>query len=457
MFKESLRSFFTSIPPSWRFAVTAFVILRGFYAVWSFVILAIYPLVVQNFETNNLPVVLTFNMHTSQGAIYLRDVDGQALIFRPIDADFMSDTQTGSAWDVKTGESVNGAYKGKSLADKSEMLEDVHPYYGIKAYPISWLAIWQRYDANWYMSIAEHGYGKVPGDFHFPPLFPVLIRTVSLLTGNSFIAGLLISHLAALLTIKLLYDLFHEWMPAALAKRAIVYFLVFPTSFFLFSVYSESIFLVFVLVSMQMMKRKSWVWAGIWIFCAILTRLQAVALFPALLYLIYKDKPFLKKPAHWVSLIFPALAGFVFLLLRRQGGESNVVPTVELVWGTHLATPWESYGYALHTIASGQAFFRDFLNLFIATLFIFMLVIGWRKLPIEYSLYTAGSILIMLSRIVEGQPLSGMTRFALSLFPMFILLGLIGEKPILNRLILYPAILLNIFLCTQFWMWVWVA
>jgi len=84
-----------------------------------------------------------------------------------------------------------------------------------------------------------------------------------------------------------------------------------------------------------------------------------------------------------------------------------------------------------------------------------MLIVGWRKLPIEYSLYTAGSILIMLSRILEGQPLSGMSRFALSLFPMFILLGLIGERPILNRLILYPAILLNLYLSARFWMWGW--
>jgi hypothetical protein len=457
MLKESLRSFFASIPPSWRFAVIAFVILRGFYTIWSFVILAVYPLTVQNFEISNLPVVLTFSLHTSQRAIYLRNVDGQALTFRPIDANFMSDTQTGSIWDVKTGESVNGAYIGKSLVNESEALEGVISYLGVKAYPISWLAIWQRYDANWYLSIAEFGYGKVPGTFHFPPLFPLLIRFASLLTGNTFIAGLLISHLAVLFTIKLLYDLFHEWMPAPLAKRAIVYFLVFPTSFFLFSVYSESIFLVFVLMYMQSMKKKSWVWAGFWAFCAILTRLQAVALIPALLYLIYQDKPFLKKPSHWVSLTFPAIAGFIYLLMRQQGGEGNVVPTVESVWHANLIPPWETYGYALRVIASGQATFIDFLNWFIATLFIFMLVIGWRKLPIQYSLYTAGSLFIILTRIVETQPLISMTRYALTLFPMFILLGLIGEKPILNRLILYPMVLLNIFLCARFWMWGWVA
>ncbi len=457
MSKVSLRNFFTSIPPSWRFAVITFVILRGFYAIWSLVILAASPLVVQNFEMNNLPGVLTFNLHTSQGAIYLRDVEEQALTFRPIDVNFMSDTQTGSIWDVKTGESVNGAYKGKFLTSNPEMVENFFPYRGVKPYSTAWLAIWQRFDANWYLSIAEYGYGTSRGDFHFPPLFIFLIQIVGSLIGNFFIAGLLITHLATLLTIKLLYDLFNEWMPTPLAKRAIVYFLVFPTSFFLFSVYSEPVFLVFVLMYMQAMKKKSWIWAGFWTFCAILTRLQAIALIPALLYSIYQDKPFLRKPAHWVSLIFPVVAGFIYLFMRLQGGEKYVLPTNEMELHTYLALPWESYWYALRTITSGQASLADFLNWFIATLFISMLVLGWRKLPIEYSLYTAGSIIIMLSRIVEGQPLSGMSRFALSLFPVYILLGIIGERPILNRLILYPAILLNILLSIQFWVWGWVA
>ncbi|MCJ7435248.1 MAG: glycosyltransferase family 39 protein, partial [Anaerolineales bacterium] len=362
MSEKSPHSFFASISPSWQFAVIAFVILRGFYALWSSVILAVYPLVVQNFGMSNLPVVLTFNLHTSQGAIYLRNVDGQALTFRPINVDFMSDTQTGSIWNVKTGESVNGLYEGKSLVNESDALGGVLPYFGIEAYPISWFAIWQRYDANWYLSIAEHGYGKVPGDYHFPPLFPLLIWFVSLLTGNTFIAGLLISHLAALFTIKLFYDLFHEWMPAPLAKRAIVYFLVFPTSFFLFSVYSEPIFLVFVLMSMKMIKKKSWIWAGFWTFCAILTRMQAVALIPALLYLIYKDKPFLRKPAHWAGLIFPVIAGLISLFMLIQGGAKYFSPTNEMGSHNYLVPPWESYWYALRTLSSGQASFIDILN-----------------------------------------------------------------------------------------------
>ena len=86
-----------------------------------------------------------------------------------------------------------------------------------------------------------------------------------------------------------------------------------------------------------------------------------------------------------------------------------------------------------------------------------MPVVVWRKLLIEYGFYIAENIFIMLARIQETQPLSGMPHFALSLFPMVIPLGLIGEKPIMNRLILYPTVFPNLYLRAQFWMRVRVA
>jgi len=69
--------------------------------------------------------------------------------------------------------------------------------------------------------------------------------------------------------------------------------------------------------------------------------------------------------------------------MRLQGGEKYVLPTNETELHTYLAFPWESYRYALRTITSGQATFIDILNLFIATLFIFILVVDWRKLPLS--------------------------------------------------------------------------
>jgi len=97
------------------------------------------------------------------------------------------------------------------------------------------------------------------------------------------------------------------------------------------------------------------------------------------------------------------------------------------------------------------------LNWFVATLFIILLVIGWRKIPLEYSLYLAFSLLIILIRIVETQPLISMSRYSLTLFPSFFIFGLAGENPWLRRLLLYTFIPLNLYLSAQFFSWGWVA
>jgi len=191
-------------------------------------------------------------------------------------------------------------------------------------------------------------------------------------------------------------------------------------------------------------------------FCAILTRLQAIALFPALLYLIYKDKPFLKKPAHWVSLISPAIAVLSTCLYASKAVKEIVVPTVETTWRTYLAPPWESYWYALRTIASGQVSFIDILNLFYCNAFY---LYAYRRLA-----ETANRIQLVHSRKHPYYVISHLGRaatfryvsVALSLFPMFILLGLIGENHPESPDPL-PAILLNLYLSARFWMWGWVA
>ena len=57
------------------------------------------------------------------------------------------------------------------------------PYLGVMSYPNSWLAMWQRFDANWYLSIAESGYQSYPGTEHFPPFYPLLISLTSPIFG----------------------------------------------------------------------------------------------------------------------------------------------------------------------------------------------------------------------------------------------------------------------------------
>jgi Gpi18-like mannosyltransferase len=254
-----------------------------------------------------------------------------------------------------------------------------------------------------------------------------------------------------------LYDVFLEWGGSPAGKRSLVFLLIYPTSFFLFGVYSESLFVVTALLSIRSMKTRSWGWAGFWAFCAILTRLQGAALLLPMLYLMWMDYPFLRKPVHWMGLTLPAIGGLFYLYLRSRQVTNGVLPFVESEWHARLVPPWETYSYAIRTLFSGDFTFVDVLNWAVVTLFVMLLISGWRKIPLEYNLYVTGSLLIMLIRIVETQPLISMSRYSLTLFPAFFVLGLAGENLWIRRSIAYPFILLNMYLSAQFFSWGWVA
>ena len=456
-FRKALLQRWNRIEPSWRFAIVLFTAVRLFYAAWSWAIFTVQPVAIQNIELSNEPILTVFSVQNSQSFAYSRSVDGRVLTFQAATPSSIIDQQTGSLWDISTGAAMQGAQRGSKLLPSPTPVSEIFPYHNATPYPNRWLAIWQRFDANWYTSIADTGYGSIKGDDHFPPLFPVLIRAFKPLFGNAFLAGLVICNLATLFAIQLLYTLFNGWGETTSAAQATTFFLIYPTSFFLFSAYSEPLFLLTALLAFRGMKDRSWAWAGFWIFCAILTRLQGVALLPPMVYLMWREGSFLRKVAHWFALATSALGGLFYLFLRSKQVSDSAVPFVEAEWHARLVPPWETYGYAIKTLLSGTFTFIDALNWFIATLFIVLLIVGWRKIPFEFSLYLGFSLLIILIRIVETQPLISVSRYSLTLFPSFFILGQAAENPWVKRLILYTFIPLNLYLSAQFFLWGWVA
>jgi hypothetical protein len=455
-FKDNVAQAWQRLDESWRFALTAFLIARVSYLLWSWVIFTAQPVAIQNFELSGESILSVFRLQDSEVRVYLRDVKGEILSFQSIDAEHLIDQQSGSIWDLETGTAIQGQFKGTTLLAATTKPEHIFPYRGVKPYGGVWLAMWQRFDANWYAAVAERGYGTIPGDDHFPPLFPLLLRILQPIFGSTFIAGLFVSQAATLITLKLLYEVFQQWGTKAVGKRALLFFILYPAFFFFFSVYSEPVFLVLSLLAIHEMNRHRWAWAGFWVFCAILTRLQGAALLIPMLYLIWKDRQW-KIPSVWFGLTVSGAGGLFYLYLRSLQVRQAAVPFVEPEWHARLVPPWETYWYALRTAFGGNASFVDILNWSVMTLFIVLLIWGWKIIPLEYNLYTAFSILIILIRIVETQPLISMSRYATTLFPGFYALSVIGEHPVLRRIILYGFIPLHLYLCGQFLLWGWVA
>lgn len=176
-----------------------------------------------------------------------------------------------------------------------------------------------------------------------------------------------------------------------------------------------------------------------------------------MIYLMYRDAPFLRKASHWFELTIAGLGGLFYLYLRWLEGTVNILPTVESEWQARLALPGESYLYAIKTLLAGHATYIDILNFLVATLFLVLLVAGWRKIPLEYNLFMVCNLFILSIRVVETQPLNSMLRFSLTLFPAFITLGFAGKRPWVRRVIIYTSIPLALYLSGQFMIWGWVA
>lgn len=456
-FKNIITRHWYRLDESWRFAITAFIIARIFYAIWSWVVVTMQPVAIQNFELSGEPILSIVVLEQNQAYTYLREVNGEILTFEVASPGTLIDRQTGSFWKTSNGTAIQGPLAGVVLSPAKTLASEIFPYHEATRHTGSLLSLWQRFDANWYVSVAEHGYGRIAGDDHFPPFYPLLVRVLRPVFGSAFLAGLFLSHVASLLALKFLYDTFLGWGEKKIGRRAFLFFIIYPTFFFFFSAYSEPVFLVVVLLSFKAMHNRSWAWAGFWTFCAILTRLQGAALFVPLIYLLWQDRPFLQKPAHLMGLGVPGLGGLFYLYLRSLQVTDGAIPFVEAEWHARLVPPWKTYGYAVQTILSGNFTFIDFLNWFVVSLFIVLLIWGWRRLPLEYNLYSAFSLFIMLIRIVETQPLISMSRYSLTLFPCFYVLSLAGEHPLLRRVILYTSFLLSLYLSAQFFTWGWVA
>ena len=193
------------IRPAWKFSLVAVTAARIFYTLWSLFFISNFSLVIQNQEFFGEPVVAIFDLDASRAFSYNRSVGGETLSFQRADASHLFDLKTGSLWRVADGVCISGPYAGISLRASDIATEKLFPYHGVTAHLVPLVSIWQRFDVNWYLAIAQRGYGTIPGDVHFPPLFPVLIQWASFLVRDDMLSGLILSQLALYYLVVLLY------------------------------------------------------------------------------------------------------------------------------------------------------------------------------------------------------------------------------------------------------------
>ncbi len=157
--------------------------------------------------------------------------------------------------------------------------------------------LFAKFDAGWYLSIIEWGYGPPPkpgqpSSHAFFPLYPwtakVLHHTFAM---DGFHAGMLVTYLCLLLAMPLFFREGRERRGEPGAWRSVVFLLLFPTSFFLASMYAESMFLLFALLAFRDTRAGRTRSAVLWGILLGLTRPTALAIAPALFLAALETRP----------------------------------------------------------------------------------------------------------------------------------------------------------------------
>ncbi len=319
------------------------------------------------------------------------------------------------------------------------------------------LAVWGRWDAVHYLDIATNGYHGT--DMAFFPLLPLLIGILGKVMGNHLIAGLVISNVALFFALLFLYKLVEHEFDRTVARRAIFYISIFPTAVFFSAVYTESLFLMLTVASFYYMRERRWWLAGAIGLLASLTRVEGVLLavpFAIEWWSAYRENT-VAGLKNLVPIVLIPLGLVLFMVyLWVLNGDPLYFSHVQSHWNRQLAAPWTSVGNSFHKIATAvgpQTIAQQILELVFTALMIGVLVGGWRKLKASYVAYMGLSVLMPLCT----SSLMSMPRFALVLFPMFVILALWGGRARINNAIVALSLPLLGLFTVLFADWYWVA
>ncbi len=137
------------------------------------------------------------------------------------------------------------------------------------------------WDARHYLFLSEVGYSKGVKSCAFYPLWPLVIRCLSLLTaGNQLIVGLVLANVFSLAAWTLFYNVTSRRFGESVARWALVYLIIFPGSLFYQFIYSEPLLFLLVMGLWYGLERERFGMA--WVAAFLLPLTRAVGVFSVL-------------------------------------------------------------------------------------------------------------------------------------------------------------------------------
>ena len=324
------------------------------------------------------------------------------------------------------------------------------------------MGMWQRWDSIHYQAIAENFYSA---DYlsAFFPAYPLLGRFLSGISGLSPLAALLIlSNLAVLFSLVLLHRITLDLFGEKAAGRSLLSMLLFPTAFFLFGAYPQSLSLLWMLLAYDQARRGHWLIVGLTGLIAGMTHGTVVPMAAMLAVQAFETLRGSRFSVRWLALTgvigMPFLGTALFMAWREAMGFPAFIDVQMLGWDRIVGFPWEPI------MALFQGFPGNYMGNWVLFLNTALLVVAgfsvyWaiRHLPLALKVYQVTLFLFLLTTRSTFDPLLSFDRFILVMFPLFIFLGAVRRGKIGNMVYFSVSVLLSMGVSAMYFMWKWIG
>lgn len=303
---------------------------------------------------------------------------------------------------------------------------------------------WWQYDAKIFTRIAQDGYATNPVDPAFFPLYPMLVRAADLVLplGPKF-TPVFVAAAAMLAMYVLLYRLAEVEFGRFVAIRASWALAAWPVAFFLGIGYNESLFIALMIGAIYAMRRGHWWVAGVIGGLASATRSVGLVMAVAFAYEYLRQHGFRWR---WnvlaIALVPSGLIAYMGYLWWRLG-DPLIFMSAQAPWGRELSAPWTGFVKVAKVLTTQPLAENSTLhNLFDLITVLAMIVLltlcfvgPWKMRRDQWVMPLLGVALLLFTISFpagahRNQALMSAPRFALEIFPAFLLLGHLKQLPV---------------------------
>lgn len=328
--------------------------------------------------------------------------------------------------------------------------------------------MWARWDSGWYLSVIRLGYSMgenvyATSNLAFFPVFPYLVKIIrwllplGVMNEEAFILiGVILSNLLLIASLVALYKLSMLFFRnEAIARNAVWLLLVFPTSFFFSSFYSESTFLFFSVLSFWAAYKRKWFLACMMASILGATRPLGIMIgLPLLLeYLSSKDWKLRRIDASilWFLLI-PVGVTLFFWHLYGKTGDFLAAVKVQNAWGKKPTNPFSTFLFPTG--------YWPFITQLDQLSIISVLMTGFlmlRKSIKKFLPFVVYLVLSILPLLFSGT-IDSASRFIVVIFPLFMYWAfLLGKSKSISLSVRVVFMALQIILFARFSQFYWVG